>query len=556
MTFFRRRGFKLHVQLTHLKRLGFICPYCDRSTNSEGLMRQHIRSKHPGCPEKIVENPAAGGPELPEEFWRQEYGIVFPKRKRKRKTQMSGGEVTEKIDDFNIEPQEKCNLCNFTAMNTTGLKIHMRIHMTKHILKCFYCSFTAATKSEIWEHWEVNHPFSPFKVEDISPSESSSESTEMELDKKTITEDYNNDIEEEQISDAREDESIYYCYYCSFRSKYLSTVQNHWDIMHNESTSQTDALKTKSNPFRYKEVSVSTKSLTKAQCSKTQVGSPYELYLQQSHSDVREMESSGSKQEGWICQWCNELCDSEVKMKTHHSMFHSHLPLNFRKQEQIELSRGYVCPDCPFTTMFINVMKNHVSKHINLFKCKYCEKSFSCPSEVSTHNSEEHPGMELKIESIPNYESLLEEMMIKVKWQKFEPISDKNENSDPSRSELPRKNNAVAKKSTTKSAFRHNAIPCRIKAVARKSTNPHSRYLISNRIQNKQQEAKSKQFSYYGAPRSPVNLAKLNTYMVVGGHRMKVNCTTLAQLININPEIILEDVKSDIKNIPALKKLK
>ncbi|XP_050490929.1 uncharacterized protein LOC126873772 isoform X2 [Bombus huntii] len=556
MTFFRRRGFKLHVQLTHLKRLGFICPYCDRSTNSESLMRQHIRSKHPGCPEKIVENPAAGGPELPEEFWRQEYGIVFPKRKRKRKTQMSGGEVTEKADDFNIEPQEKCNLCNFTAMNTTGLKIHMRIHMTKHILKCFYCSFTAATKSEIWEHWEVNHPFSPFKVEDISPSESSSESTEMELDNKTITEDYSNDIEEEQISDAREDDSIYYCHYCSFRSKYLSTVQNHWNIMHNESTSQTDALKTKSKPFKYNEIRVSAKSLAKAQCSKTQAGSPYELYLQQSHSDVQEVESSGSKQEGWICQWCNELCDSEDKMKTHHTMFHSHLPLNFRKQEKTEMSRGYVCPDCPFTTMFLNVMKNHVSKHINLFKCKYCDKSFSCPSEVSTHNSEEHPGMELKIESIPNYESLLEEMMIQVKWQKFEPISDKNENSNPSRSELPRKNNAVAKKSTTKSAFRHNAIPCRIKAVARKSTNPHSRYLISNRIQDKQQEAKSKQFSYYGAPRSPVNLAKLNTYMVVGGHRMKVNCTTLAQLININPEIILEDVKSDIKNIPALKKLK
>ena len=85
MTFFRWRGFKLHIQLTHLKRLGFICPYCDRSTNSEGLMRQHIRSKHPGCLEKIVENPAAGEPELPEEFWQQEYGIVFPKRYRKRK---------------------------------------------------------------------------------------------------------------------------------------------------------------------------------------------------------------------------------------------------------------------------------------------------------------------------------------------------------------------------------------------------------------------------------------------------------------------------------------
>lgn len=554
MTFFRWRGFKLHIQLTHLKRLGFICPYCDRSTNSEGLMRQHIRSKHPGCLEKIVENPAAGEPELPEEFWQQEYGIVFPKRYRKRKRKISGEEVVEKSDNqCQIEPQEKCNICNFTAMNMTGLKIHMRIHATKNTLKCSYCTFTAATNSEVWEHWEINHPFSPFKVEDISPSESSGESTEIELNKKVINDDYNNDIEEE-ISDIREEDSIYYCFYCSFRSKSLNTVQNHWNMMHNDLL-QNDSTKMKSNyPFRYKEMRVSSeKSLIKAQCSKTQTESSYELYLQQSHNnDVQEIEASGLKQEGWICQWCNELCDSEVKMKTHHSMFHSHLPLNFKKQEKAKISRGYVCPECSFTTTFINVMKNHVSKHINLFKCKYCDKTFSCPSEVSTHNTEEHPDMELKIESIQNYETLLEKVMVKVKWQKSGQSADKNETSI----ESPPKNHAVAKKSTTKSAFRSNIIPYRIKAVARKSTNPHSRYLANHKIHNKEQEMKNKQFSYYGVPRSPINLAKLNTYMVVGGHRMKVNCTTLAQLINIDPKIILKDLKNDIKNIATFKKLK
>ena len=106
--------------------------------------------------------------------------------------------------------------------------------------------------------------------------------------------------------------------------------------MHNDSL-QNDSTKMKSNyPFRYKEMRVSSeKSLIKAQCSKTQTESSYELYLQQSHNnDVQEIEASGLKQEGWICQWCNELCDSEVKMKTHHSMFHSHLPLNFKKQEK------------------------------------------------------------------------------------------------------------------------------------------------------------------------------------------------------------------------------
>ena len=36
---------------------------------------------------------------------------------------------------------------------------------------------------------------------------------------------------------------------------------------------------------------------------------------------------------------------------------------------------------------------------------------------------------------------------------------------------------------------------------------------------------------------------------------MKVNCTTLAQLINISPKIILKDVKHDVKTMAKLKKV-
>ncbi|XP_076761656.1 uncharacterized protein LOC143429775 [Xylocopa sonorina] len=545
MTFSRWRGFKLHVQLTHLKRLGFICPYCDRSTNSEGLMRQHIRSRHPGFDEKIVQNPAAGGPELPEEFWQQEYGIVFPKRNRKRKRRISGEEVAEKSESqAQIEPQEKCNMCDFTSTSTTGLKIHMRTHTARNILKCCYCSFSATTNSEMWDHWEVNHPFTPYKVEEI-PNDLSAVSVNVESDKKPIEEDYSNDIVEEEIPDTRQKEAIYYCYYCSFRSKFLDVVQSHWSTEHHQSSLSDDSTSTvtSSCPFRYKEVSVSTvKSLLKGQSSRTE--NPYEMYL------PHDFETIGIKDDGWICQWCNELCDSEVQMKTHHSMFHSHLPLNFKQHEKSKLSRGYKCPECTFTTTFINVMKNHVSNHISLFKCKYCKKTCGSPREVSNHSVKEHPDMEVKIESIENYEELLEDIMSKVRWYKWHGHNiGKTEDWLASATKTQK---AVARKSTARNAFRPSIIPHRINAVAKKSTNPHSRYLISNR----QVETKSKQFSYYGAPKSPVNLTKLNTYMVVGGHRMKVNCTTLAQLININPKIVLKDLKYDINNLATLKKLK
>lgn len=553
MTFTRWRGFKLHVQLTHLKRLGYICPYCDRSTNSESLMLQHMRSKHPNCPEKLLPNPAAGGPELPDEFWKKEYGIVFPKRSKKRKRKISGEEVVDHDTSLeHIESQEKCTVCNFIAMNLTGLKAHMRIHSPKTQLKCSYCTFIGPLKADLWDHWKQMHPFSPFKFDDQSVFDQSADEPEnIKPDKKSI-DDYNDDIEEEHISDIKDDEINYCCFYCNFRGKSLDVVQNHWSLRHSELKLEGDSSKLKSNyPFRYKEEvhSLSGKAVIKSHCSKTEPETSYELYLQQTHDDVQIIEASGMK-EGWICQWCNELCDSEVKIKTHHGMFHSHLPLNFKRQDKNKVPKGYVCPECSFTTTFINVMKNHVSKHINLLKCKHCDKTFSSPPQVSSHNAEEHPDMELKIESIQNYESQLESIMAKVKWQRTSSNTDEKEGIIE-----PAKRQAVARKSTTKNTTRPNHVPYKIKAVARKSTNPHSRYLLSNKMNDKQSVI-SKGFTYYGLPRIPVNLAKLNTYMVVGGHRMKVNCTTLAQLINISPKIILKDLKHDVKTMAQLKRLK
>ncbi|XP_076624097.1 uncharacterized protein LOC143343263 isoform X3 [Colletes latitarsis] len=551
LTFTRWRGFKLHVLLTHLKRLGYICPYCDRSTNSEALIRQHIRSKHPGCPEKLVPNPSVSGPELTDQFWEREYGIVFPKRSKKRKRRLS----EDNTDNDNHEQTEKgkCTFCGFIAMNLAGLKGHMRVHRQKPTLKCSSCSYSTLKKSELYKHWETEHPFLSFKTDDTAPLDSSGDSGTTQFDKKNLVDDdYSDDIEEEQVSDAKDDQLILRCFYCSFRSSTLEAVQNHWSTVHKEPKLPGDGSKMKSNcPFRYKEMRSPDDTAAKAQCSKTEVETPYELYLQQSHSEMQSIDALGIKQEGWICQWCNELCDSEVKMKNHHSMFHSHLPLNFKKQEKSKVPKGYVCPECLFATTFINVMKNHVSRHINLFKCKYCEKTFGSPTQVSSHNAEKHPNMELKIESIHNYEALMENIMAKVKWQKLDQIPTERKGIFDTQ-----RIHAVAKKSTTKSVVCPSPIPVKIKAVARKSTNPYSRYLSQTKVSDKQESPTSKQFSYYGTPKTNVNLGKLNTYMVVGGHRMKVNCTTLARLINIEPKIILKDLKYNIEYIAKVKKTK
>lgn len=157
-TFGKWRGFKRHVQLKHLKRLGFLCPYCDRSTNSESVMLQHVRSKHKEMPEKVLENPNPQTGELNAEFWEREYGLVVPKRQKKRKRRDDNLEDGAKVDELS------CDKCEFSAMNTAGLKNHMKTHEVRVKQKCDYCTFSSFNSSEMRQHWEVNHPHLEFKV--------------------------------------------------------------------------------------------------------------------------------------------------------------------------------------------------------------------------------------------------------------------------------------------------------------------------------------------------------------------------------------------------------
>lgn len=581
MKFTRWRGFKLHVQLTHLKRLGFLCPYCDRSTNSETLMRQHIRSKHPGCAEQIVHNPAAGGPELTNEFWEKEYGLICPRRTKKCKRKLNVEDDSNKKDSGGsdagssgnrTDTQETCGICGFTAMSYTGLKSHMRSHIPKHSIKCPYCTYSCSIKAELVEHWEVNHPSIPFKILSIAAAETSNKPSPL---KKRNIDIYKDDIEEEHVVSLDDTVpsmvTVYSCSYCNLRSHSLIYIKHHWNLMHKNPKTGEAPNATASLPFRYKEQRLPRKPATKDRMNKeSAIELPRDLRKQLENDLLRNDNTSDVsvvQVRGWVCQWCQEFCETGNDMKAHQNMFHSHLALNFKmqkqqKQQEKDQPKEYVCSVCSYATVSIASMRKHVIKHIDLFKCKYCDQTFSTPVRVSAHSAEKHPGLTTKIESISNFDSVVESLMNQIKRSSTASgsVTVKNEsNQEIARGADARisSGHAVARKSTTKSVISYaKPGPRAFKTVARKSTNPLPKYLRESmnynsasqqRIVKKEPEQiESKPVSsYYGIPSEPVNLAKLSTYMVVGGHRMKVNCTTLAQLININSKVILQDIRYD-----------
>lgn len=324
MSFTSQRGFKLHVQFSHLKRHGFLCPYCDRSTNSATIMRQHIRAKHPNDPEKIIYNPDAWrNAKLSNEFWEKEYGLYPQKTKKRKLNTESNASTTTASASF--RRLEKCELCNFTAMNYTGLKSHMRTHAAhKFNFKCLYCTYSCFYEAEMLEHWESNHPSMPFKYKELQPTASAGSSSGETKNKLSTPQKENADTSK-NVEEGRDSAStkIYGCSYCNLRSISLSSIKQHWNLMHKESKgSETLIAKF---PFKYKEIFVPI--LSSISLSKKEV-------IERDQAKQTENLSHVIQQHGWICQWCQEFCETDNDRVRHQHMFHSHLPHKWQEQQQ------------------------------------------------------------------------------------------------------------------------------------------------------------------------------------------------------------------------------
>ncbi|XP_067204646.1 uncharacterized protein [Linepithema humile] len=532
------RGLKMHVQVAHLKRFGYLCFYCTWTNNSETLMRQHVRLEHPDQPEKFIHNPRAWGkPKLTNEFWEKEYGLDFSNpnlllKSKKRKVE----EMNDAGSSHRLYMREKCKVCGFVAMNYTGLKAHMRTHTgPKHSLKCSYCTYSCSFKPELQEHWEVNHSSLPFKFQERpSTAGSSSSETEKSPKKQKIDMIYEvEEVEEERVPVHQQASIVIYrCYYCNNRSPSLESVKRHWSLMHKESKSPEGTSHAKIVlPFRYSEIHLPFSKLPAKESAKN-VESPRDFAKQSAEST-----SSAVQRHGWVCRWCHEFCETDNDRMAHHNMFHSHLPQNFTWEEQQQQQQQQQEEE----------EQQQQQKKEEEEKADQSKSTFIAALRLSARGAEKHA--DFVTESVPSFNSIVENL---VKQSDIKIKSDLNQSGISSVS-IPRgSRQPVAKKSTTKSTVSYTRPGPRVfKAVARKSTNPLPRYpmgiFMPHNVQTESQveESKNEPVSYYGMPSSSVNLAKLNTYMVVGGHSMKVNCQTLAALININPKVLLTDIRKD-----------
>lgn len=190
---------------------------------------------------------------------------------------------------------------------------------------------------------------------------------------------------------------------------------------------------------------------------------------------------------------------------------------------------------------------------------------FSTSIRLPAYSATKYSSLAAKTESIPNLNSIVDNLMTNQARRSldFGDAAMKSKQSHISKGSFLKSggagSQAVARKSTTRSTLPTYARPGPrvFKAVARKSTNPLPRYPsgafmsyrsmprgIKTELEAGETESEPPS-SHYGIPSSPINLGDLKTYMVVGGHKIRLTCLKLSSLINIDAKIQLEDVRKD-----------
>lgn len=513
-------------------------------------MLKHLKVAHPGETPKIHQNPGADSSELTTEFWDKEYKFMSRDRAKKRKRNEDGAAT---IDLFEKTPgvYHICNTCGFRAINYFGLTVHMRRHATSKNFKCAYCTYAACTKSELWQHSELNHSNQDWKVGngDLNVVDKSEINKNSTSSKEQVNEDYEDEIASTSESSGSfivaKSDMMYSCFYCDSGNSTVDGVEEHWNLVHKS---------TPGMPFRFKEIPFdSTKNTLRCgYCPKRGTAAQIRLHSRKKHAvkPVKFVEIPLVPM-AWVCQWCEDLCDTEAQKKVHHNLFHSHKLPNFKRQEiNTEASPRHECPECPFKAISRPAMEKHLEKHVDSVICKRCDKTFRDVSIGILHNTKAHPGEVSKIEG---FKTNVEKMMTRVKWRN-DVNQDRNTFETVARSALENtwKNCGVARKSTTKSIIPVRPSPKSFKAVARKSTNPLPRYPLGIKFLTSEDSndgiKRERNISYYGKPVDPVNLSSISTYMTLsGGRRMKVDCSSLAQFIDIEPSVILKDLKYNTK---------
>ena len=216
--------------------------------------------------------------------------------------------------------------------------------------------------------------------------------------------------------------------------------------------------------------------------------------------------------------------------------------LDMKNHELVQLSGG-----CSFETKSMATMNGHLKKHTITYKCGHCGKTHSNSSEFHQHTAMFHgnkiPDLVKDPEAEANFQALkgLVEANLQIEFETGRETQNKVKEESTNMDEIMQPHNV---EQTLNSSETNQRRP-----VARKSTAGRTNNDIGYEVKEKYTARKStstrniteNEYSYYGYTPEAIEFSRINTQMSMGGMPIVLNVAKMSEIININPQLRVED---------------
>lgn len=270
------------------------------------------------------------------------------------------------------------------------------------------------------------------------------------------------------------------------------------------------------------------------------VGTMKELYVHNynahPHNKQVQVSFKGGKRFHCAEMGCSHVSQAYAPLKIHYEVYHPNKAVNYKMQviaqpeivddhlEQVvnrlaKSNKRFHCPTCDFASDLEPEVIAHLKSHL-LYKCLLCNTVFSSPVAGKSHIQELH--------CVPHEGNLKAIMSSDLITKNSPPIkviyTARKSTALGSRISVRRQ---IARKSTSR-------LPGTWKTLVKSSDCLESDDLDS---------LSAKEFSFYGKQRTVENFNAVKFSMMVGNQSMNLTVTQLSKIIDINPKLLIRDLK-------------
>ncbi|XP_023929949.1 uncharacterized protein LOC106171239 isoform X2 [Lingula anatina] len=414
----------------------FKCGYCSFKAFSRYSIRIHSINMHKGKELKIKQLVEPSKPEA---------NIKATNNIAVGPPSLSSAPLSQSQEEKSAEKVLHCSMCPYTTKNSKNMKEHKYIHYNHRPYTCGHCPYRGRTLEAANKHHAENHPGMPTEISYVKTSllskladelkniQKSEKANKEGVQLKDLTEQSGSSAGETRagVKVTRNEDGMYYCPLCDFKSGYHSSIGRHVMQIHPENSPRSASIPAQRRPSS-SEVS-SVKSDTENHDSK---GAQYVCSLcKESFPRIDRARWHVMRHLSYYpmrCSECDHRCQTTNGMNNHIQKQHNGkgtlvFDQDLQKEDLVKRNitetqskklvslYTYVCRHCHHSTTRRENFKTHTMQHFGYkpYSCGICKTQFCTKSNTEKHAARFHEGKDpvvIEKKNTSKWKQVLEEV--------------------------------------------------------------------------------------------------------------------------------------------------